>query len=61
MKKILYIGTAIIGAIAGVLFLKGYLKKNQPFRFIEEEEEDKNFRAFPPDIPAQQFENWLFI
>ncbi len=61
MKKILYIGSAIIGAIAGVLFLKGYLKKNQPFHFIEEQSEDKNFGAFPPEIPAQQFEHWLFI
>lgn len=61
-KKIFTIGSLIVGAVAGAWFLRGYLKtKNGTFHFIEDAEQTKNFGAFPPEIPEQQFENWLFV
>jgi hypothetical protein len=61
-KTIFNIGSLIVGAVAGAWILRDYLKtKNGAFHFTEEAELDKNFGAFPPEIPEQQFENWLFV
>lgn len=61
MKKIYYIGTLIVCAIAGLALLKGVLKKDGSLHFVEEQLQEKNFGAFPIDIPEEQFENWLFV
>ncbi|HEX9615705.1 MAG TPA: hypothetical protein VGA55_09355 [Bacteroidota bacterium] len=63
MKRILLL--AIIGIIGGIAILKNISKKDS-LHFVESaddadvSQEDKNFGAFPPEIPAHQFDA-LFI
>jgi hypothetical protein len=63
MKKFLLLAT--IGIVGGLALLKNVSKKDS-FRFVEStddgivDQDDKNFGAFPPEIPANQFDA-LFI
>ena len=62
MKRFLLLAT--IGIIGGIAILKNISKKDS-LRFVESDDadvsrEDKNFGAFPPEIPAHQFDA-LFI
>ena len=58
MKKLLILtAVGILGALA---ILKGLQNKQQPYKFVETDQNGKNFGAFPPDIPEDQFDD-LFV
>lgn len=55
MKRfLLFLSLGIIGTVAVMKTMNG---RKQPVEFVDQ---DKNFGAFPPDIPSSQFDD-LFI
>lgn len=58
MKKFLLLLAA--GVLGTILVFKAIDRKKDLFHFVEEDLKQKNFDAFPPEIPGEQFEN-LFI
>jgi hypothetical protein len=54
MKKILIL--ASIGILGALAILKGLQNKQEVYHFVDSDQEEKNFGAFPPDIPEEQFE-----
>lgn len=58
MKKLLiFTAIGILGALA---ILKGLQNKQDVYKFTESDQDGKNFGAFPPDIPADQFDE-MFV
>ncbi len=58
MKKLLlFLGAGVLGTF---VFFKAIDRKKDVFHFVEDDAGQKNFGAFPPEIPAEQFEG-LFI
>ena len=54
MKKFLiFTSIAVLGALA---ILKGLQNKQEVYHFVDSDQEGKNFGAFPPDIPEDQFD-----
>ena len=58
MKKFLFFLAA--GVLGTLIVFKTIDRKKDLFHFVEEDFEQKNSDAFPPEIPADQFED-LFI
>lgn len=58
MKKLLIL--ASIGILGALAILKGLQNKQEVFHFVDVDQEGKNFGAFPPDIPEDQFDA-LFV
>jgi len=58
MKKLLIL--TAVGILGTLAIFKGLQNKQQPYKFVEQDQNGKNFGAFPPDIPEDQFEN-LFV
>jgi hypothetical protein len=51
------------GALVGgsVLILGWWLKRNGLLHFVDSDEGEKNFGAFPPEIPESEFEGFDFL
>ena len=58
MKKFLIF--ASIGILGALAILKGLQNKQGVLHFVDADYDGKNFGAFPPDIPEDQFEE-LFV
>ena len=58
MKKWMIFAT--IGILGTLAILKGLQNKQEPLKFVEADQEGKNFGAFPPEIPADQFDE-MFV
>lgn len=58
MKKLLIL--TAVGILGTLAILKGLQNKQQPLKFVEPDQNGKNFGAFPPDIPEDQFDA-LFV
>lgn len=57
MKKLLIF--ASIGILGALVLLRGLQSKQAVYHFVESDE-GKNFGAFPPEIPEDQFDE-MFV
>ncbi len=57
MKKLLIL--ASIGILGALAIFKG-LHKPEVYHFVESDQDGKNFGAFPPEIPEDQFDE-MFV
>lgn len=55
------IGTAAVLTGSLVFLVRWIKKKNGLLHFIDEEDNDKNFGVFPPEIPYSEFEGVDFL
>ncbi len=52
----------LAAAVGGTLLLWRRIRPtSERFQFVEEEEQLKNFGAFPPDIPETEFDGVNFL
>lgn len=58
MKKLLVVIT--VGLLGTLMLLRNADRKKEMLQFVEEDPARKNFGAFPPEIPEDQFEG-LFV
>jgi len=58
MKKLLIL--ASIGILGALALFRGLQHKQEVLRFVDADQDGKNFGAFPPDIPEDQFDE-MFV
>lgn len=58
MKKLLILTS--IGILGALAIFRGLQHKPDVYRFVESDQEGKNFGAFPPEIPEDQFDE-MFV
>ncbi len=58
MKNFLILAT--VGLLGTLALLKTLHQKQEVYRFVDSEQNGKNFGAFPPDIPEDQFDE-MFV
>jgi len=58
MKKLLIL--AAVGILGTLAVLKSLQQKQEVYRFVDSDQNGKNFGAFPPDIPEDQFDE-MFV
>jgi hypothetical protein len=58
MKKLLIL--AAVGVLGTLALLKTLHQKQEVYHFVDSDTNEKNFGAFPPDIPEDQFDE-MFV